>query len=542
MKICTTEKNKKILRQAAVILFWTGLWQLLAMLIDNRLLLPSVADTLKTLAGLAGEGEFYLNMGWTFLRCVLSMALSFAAGTAAAWLAYRFEAARSFLTLPVGFFKAVPVMAVIIYVILLAEADWVAVVVCFLMCFPVVYTNVLSGLDSMDRELLELVQVYELTAFQKIKHIYFPGIMPQLKAAVKLIAGLSWKAVVAAEVLSIPRYSLGYEMINAKYYMETATLFSYILVIVVLSLAMEKLIDCGLKRWSFRAYKGSRLIKTDKRVAEAVAVNKPFADVSDKYRDASGECRDVSGEYRGFLDFERPAGVLLRGLYKSFGKKTVLEDMNMEFKAGEVTALTGRSGRGKTTLARIIAGLEKADRGYVSAVYASGCESFSAAGGETGGTVNTIRTGETAKAGGAGNIGGEADIDGKAKISYLFQEDRLIPWLNVFDNIAVSTMRDGGALEAEIKAMAEALEISDSLWKLPEELSGGMRHRVALGRTFIADSELMILDEPFRGLDEKLKTRITDRLWKSATSGKTVIMITHSKEDAEALSDRIIEQ
>ena len=81
MKICTTEKNKKILRQAAVILFWTGLWQLLAMLIDNRLLLPSVADTLKTLAGLAGEGEFYLNMGWTFLRCVLSMALSFAAGT-----------------------------------------------------------------------------------------------------------------------------------------------------------------------------------------------------------------------------------------------------------------------------------------------------------------------------------------------------------------------------------------------------------------------------------------------------------------------------
>ena len=318
MKTCTTEKNKKRLKKAAVALFWIGLWQILAMIIDNRLLLPSVAETLKTLAGLACGGEFYLNIGWTLLRCILSMALSFAAGLAAAWAASRSGLVRSFLTLPVGFFKAVPVMAVIIYVILLAEADWVAVAVCFLMCFPVVYTNVLSGLDSMNRELLELAQVYELTVFQKIRHIYFPGIMPQIKAAVRLTAGLSWKAVVAAEVLSIPKHSLGYEMINAKYYLETPTLFSYILVIVLLSLAMEKLINMLLRKWSIKPYTGSRLLKHAGRVPE------PFGSAEATAFPTVIDTDSANGS--AFAGGSASVGVSVHGLFKAFGERQVLRD------------------------------------------------------------------------------------------------------------------------------------------------------------------------------------------------------------------------
>ena len=83
-------------------------------------------------------------------------------------------------------------------------------------------------------------------------------------------------------------------------------------------------------------------------------------------------------------------------------------------------------------------------------------------------------------------------------ISYLFQEDRLLPWLNTFDNMALSVINGGNVAQEEVKRMADDLEISDALWKLPEELSGGMRHRAALGRTFLADAGLVLLDEPFR--------------------------------------------
>lgn len=467
MKTYTTQNNKKILRQAAVIAFWIGLWQLLAMAVDNTLLLPSVDETLSTLFNLLGEGEFYVNIGWTFFRCVLSMVISFVTGMTAAWLAYRKDFLRSFFTLPVGFFKAVPVMAIVIYVILLVESDWVAVIVCFLMCFPIVYTNVLSGLDAMDSKLLEVACVYRLSGVQKIKFFYLPCIMPQIKAAVRLIAGLSWKAVVAAEVLSIPKYSLGYEMIIAKNYLQTSTLFSYIIVIVALSLVMEKLIDIILKRWNYKGYEGSKVLKSVTKTQRKAA------------RKSHGE------------------DVAVTDLSKRFGENTVFRGLNMTFEKDLVTCIVGPSGQGKTTLLRIIAGLEDADVGRIT-----------------------------------GN---------ESSVSYLFQEDRLLPWLNTFDNMALSVINEGNAAKEGVKRMAEVLEISDALWKLPEELSGGMRHRAALGRTFLADAGLVLLDEPFRGLDIELKNRIIDRIWKKATNHKTVIMVTHSQEDAKELGDRTIE-
>ena len=96
------------------------------------------------------------------------------------------------------------------------------------------------------------------------------------------------------------------------------------------------------------------------------------------------------------------------------------------------------------------------------------------------------------------------------RTAFLFQEDRLLPWLNIYDNIALGRR---AADPEKIRNLARQLEIEKELWKLPDELSGGQRHRAALARTFAADTSLMILDEPFRGLDGALKDRIIDRLW-----------------------------
>lgn len=469
MKNYTTEKikNNKTGRQIAVCLFWLALWQALAMAVSNSLLLPAPWQTAAALLELAGRGGFYLNILWTLMRCLSAMVLSFAIGAAAAFCAYKRPWLRSLLTLPVGFFKAVPVMAIIIYVILLAKADAVAVIVCFLMCFPVVYTNILAGLDAMPRELLELAKVYWLTDWQTIRYMYIPGIEAQIKASVRLIAGLSWKAVVAAEVLSIPKFSLGYEMLSAKYYLETPQLFAYILVIVALSLIMEKIINLCLARTGSRDYRGSKLFSKDEGEA------------------SEETCKE-------------PPALSFCGVCKSYGDKSVLDDFNAEIKEGKVTALMGPSGRGKTTVARILAMVENMDSGEIR---------FSAG----------------------------------HKLSYLFQEDRLVPWLNVYDNLALGLVRENKSPNSDmIFDMAKSLEIEDALWQLPGSLSGGMSHRVAMGRTFLADSNLMILDEPFRGLDEDLKKRIIEKLWKKETEGKTVLLITHNSEDAGRLADVIL--
>ena len=448
-------------------LFWLAVWQAAASLTASELLLPGPADAFAALGGLIGTKKFYMDIGWTAARCIIAMALSFAAGIPAAVVSYRSRTARSLLSLPVGFFKAVPVMAIIIYVILLAQSEWVAVIVCFFMCFPIVYTNILEGLDAMPLEYLEVGSVYGLSALETAKYIYGPGLLPQIKAAISLTAGLSWKAVVAAEVLSIPKYSLGYEMINAKYYLETADLFAYIFVIVVLSMSFEKLINRGLRHIEWKGYEGSKMAR---RRGSIVDVN------------ARGNCVAVNAEH----------------LVKAFETELVLDDVSLTFDAGKVTAVMGPSGQGKTTLARIIAGLETADSGRVL------CDG--------------------------------TDSSGAGGIAFLFQEDRLLPWLNIYDNIAI-----GGGNAERIEELAQQLEIETELWKLPDELSGGQRHRAALARTFVDDAPLMILDEPFRGLDDALKDRIIDRLWENETAGKTVILITHSDEEAERLADKILE-
>lgn len=468
--------RNKVNSKIVTCLFWLAIWQAATWLTASKLLLPGPADALLALGGLIRTKKFYMDIGWTAARCIIAMALSFAAGIPAAALSYKSGTARSILSLPVGFFKAVPVMAIIIYVILLAQSDWVAVIVCFFMCFPIVYTNILEGLDAIPSEYLEVGNVYGLSRLERAKYIYAPGLLPQMKAAIGLTAGLSWKAVVAAEVLSIPKYSLGYEMINAKYYLETANLFAYIFVIVVMSMAFEKVINLGLRHIEWKGYEGSKLKRrSSDRTAKPEKLEAP----------CPAAVNTVTVEH----------------LAKTFETKSVLDDVNLIFEAGKVTAIMGPSGQGKTTLARIIAGLENADSGKI--------------------LIGPLDEGDGPRA---------------CRTAFLFQEDRLLPWLNIYDNIAIG----GGDME-RIKELAEQLEIGTELWKLPAELSGGQRHRAALARTFAADSPLMILDEPFRGLDAALKDRIIDRLWQGGTVARTVILITHSAEDAERLADKILE-
>lgn len=457
--ITNDKKLNKGLKLFGVTVFWLLVWQVVAMAVSNTLLLPTVFETAGALFALVKEASFYFDVAWTILRCVLSISISVGLGILLAFIAYKNKLLRSVMTLPVSFFKAVPVMAIVIYVILLVESDWVAVVACFLMCFPVVYTNVLAGLDAVSKELLEVATVYRFSEAHKRKYIYLPSILPNINAAMKIVAGLSWKAVVAAEVLSVPEFSLGQGMINAKYYLETPTLFAYIAVIVALSLCLEKVIIKLTEKFSQRRYEGSKF--------------------------------DWAKEYEVGL-LKAPA-IDIIGISKSFEGKEVLRDITLSVDAGSKVAFAGPSGIGKTTLARIIAELEKPD---------------------------------------SGDLMFSEDI----KISYLFQEDRMLPWLNVYDNLTVSMISSGASPNNDsIVEMAKNLEIEDVLWSLPEELSGGMKHRVALGRTLLAHCNLLILDEPFRGLDEELKKRIVERLWDSCTDNKTVIVITHNQEDLELL-------
>ena len=250
-RVSTKENNKKneitgkMNKQGKAILVclaWLVLWEVASLVVASDLLLPGPVTTAVALGGMLGEGKFYLNVLATLARVVISMALSFAVGMVLAWAAYRRDGIRVMLAPVISLLKSVPVMAIIIYVILIASSDWVAIIVCFFMCLPIVYTNVLAGLNSVSKEHLELAEVYGLDSKQTLRLVYIPEIRPSMNSALSLVCGISWKAVIAAEVLSIPKFSLGYPMLNAKYYLETPELVAYIVVIVAASMVFERIV------------------------------------------------------------------------------------------------------------------------------------------------------------------------------------------------------------------------------------------------------------------------------------------------------------
>lgn len=191
----------------------------------------------------------------------------------------------------------------------------------------------------------------------------------------------------------------------------------------------------------------------------------------------------------------------IRGIYKKYKKEYIYENFSLSFPEGQVTVLLGPSGCGKTTLLRMLAGLESFEQGTISG------------------------------------------LSGK-RISFVFQEDRLLPWLTVGENLTLvlKAFLNPEQSDERIKQVLELLNIPETRNMMPEELSGGMQRRVAIGRALAYDGDIMILDEPFKGMDDGLKNQVLPKLAKSwEESGKTVILVTHDLSDARKLSHSIYE-
>ena len=114
------------------------------------------------------------------------------------------------------------------------------------MVLPVVYTNVLSGIRCTDPQLLEMARVFDLPALRCVRYIYVSQVLPYFRAACTVALGLCWKSGIAAEVIGVPKGSMGEKLYSAKIYLDTPDLFAWTLVIVLISLAFERLFLAGL--------------------------------------------------------------------------------------------------------------------------------------------------------------------------------------------------------------------------------------------------------------------------------------------------------
>jgi sulfonate transport system ATP-binding protein len=197
-----------------------------------------------------------------------------------------------------------------------------------------------------------------------------------------------------------------------------------------------------------------------------------------------------------------PPAVVLDGLTRRFGARTVLDRLALSIPSGQFVALVGRSGSGKSTLLRAVAGIDH-------------------------------------------EVEGDGGISAPGRVSVVFQDSRLLPWRRVLANVLLGLPRRGAAARAEAdrRARAALAEVGlagrEDAW--PGELSGGEAQRAALARSLAREPELLLADEPFGALDALTRIKmhaLLRELWQRHRP--TVLLVTHDVDEAVVLADRVL--
>ncbi|MER7837060.1 amino acid ABC transporter ATP-binding protein [Streptomyces sp. NPDC096040] len=219
-----------------------------------------------------------------------------------------------------------------------------------------------------------------------------------------------------------------------------------------------------------------------------------------------------------------PAALEIHDVHKSYGPHHVLDGIDLTVRPGEVTVVLGPSGSGKSTLLRVVNHLEKPESGYVSV------------GGEL---IGVKRHGDGLK-----ELSERAILAQRSRIGFVFQNFNLFPHLTVLDNVAAAPVATGKLTRPEAQRLAkellERVGLGERVGAYPRQLSGGQQQRVAIARALALRPGIILFDEPTSALDPELVGEVLAVIKDLASSGTTLVIVTHEIGFAREVADRIV--
>lgn len=235
------------LKKTWIIAFWLLLWQLGAMIIDNRILLVSPIDTLRALSSLVVSWDFWKAIWFSFARISLGFLIAFLSGLCTGTLAYWKPIVDEFLAPPIHFMKSIPVASFVILALIWTGSKNLSVFISVIVVYPMIHVNTVAGLRSTDPKLLEMARVFRVPVWRQAISVYRIALYPYLASTFKTAFGMGFKSGIAAEVIGVPDGSIGEGLYMAKIYLSTGELFAWTLVIICLSVLFEHLVLLLLK-------------------------------------------------------------------------------------------------------------------------------------------------------------------------------------------------------------------------------------------------------------------------------------------------------
>lgn len=447
------------------------------------ILLPSPQAVFSRAWQLLASGELFEHAATSLARVFAGFLISSTLALACAFLFHALPRAERAASLVFEALRVVPPLSLVPLLILwlgIDEAPKLAIVI--LASFFPIYLSSFDALRSTDRSYASLARILGLSSAERIRHVLLPGAAPGILTGLRLGFGYAWRALVGAELIAAAS-GLGYLIEDASMLAKTDIVMVGILSIAVLGVACDALFRRVLERFlPGRSRKAGKPVTSKAASTSAADLRRATAD------DAQLPGIDIARLRAGYPDAQ---GIV---------ERPTIDGLSLALRPGTITALLGRSGCGKTTLLKVIAGLLPASGGRV-----------------------TFSSGK------------------RPLLGMVFQAPTLLPWKTVRENVRLALLGEpvsqADARVDEVLALVGLLARAEDY---PQNLSGGQQQRVGFARALARSPKLLLMDEPFGALDAITRSELQrESIRIFASTRMTVLMITHDVREAVAMADRI---
>lgn len=235
-------------RPLLAIAFWLAVWQGASLVVGSRVLLVGPWEVAVRLTRLVPTLDFWSTVWRTFGRITVGFLLAALVGVLLAALSAASRWTQALVAPLVATIRSTPVVSFIILVLIWANPARLATIVAFLMTVPIIHATVYSGILARSPALLEMASVFRLSTWRRVRAIDVPGVLPFFAAGCRTGVGLAWKSGIAAEVIGLPTGTIGERLYQGRLFLETADVFAWTAVVVLVAFAFERLVLWLLSR------------------------------------------------------------------------------------------------------------------------------------------------------------------------------------------------------------------------------------------------------------------------------------------------------
>ena len=243
--LCQSEEDYLVkissLSKILAVLIWFIIWEILFRIIGREILVVSPFNTFLRIIELGQTAVFWRAIHSTMSGVMEGFFHAIWVGSIMAVLTYKFYILKVFFAPFLGIVRATPVASIIILALVWLAVSRIPIFIVFLMVIPIIWTNLEAGLNAIDKNLLEMADIFKLSRLKRIRYIYIASLMPYIVSALITGLGVAWKTAVGAEVIARPAGTMGRHVYDARIHLQTLDLFAWTVCVILLSILLEKI-------------------------------------------------------------------------------------------------------------------------------------------------------------------------------------------------------------------------------------------------------------------------------------------------------------